>query len=125
MNSLTINEKIKDAFPYFYFSAYFLILLLNQFYPLAKGTGWNVILVSFLAMIFILQFIYRLKYLDAILGGLTLIGSVWMLLAAYSDLLYKSSWTLNEIGLLVIVFVILNFYSAINLLMKGKHGNAQ
>ena len=122
MKSLkTTIKKVNDTFPYFYFMTYFLILLVNQFIPVMKGNAWSVSYIFCLSLIFPLQFIYRFKYLDFILGILTLFGSFWMLLAAFSDFADSSPWTLNAVKVFIITcFVIVNFYSSISLLNKKQ-----
>jgi len=125
MKSLkNILEKVRDALPYFYFMTYGLILLLNQFIPVMRGNIWTSTFIFCITLVFLLQFIYRFKYLDLVLGILTLCGSVWMLIAAYSDFLNISPWTLNDIKVFIIVcFIIINFYASISLLTKKRQVN--
>jgi hypothetical protein len=125
MKSLkTIFKKINDAFPYFYFMTYFLILLVNQFIPVMRGNSWTVSYIFCISLIFPLQFIYRFKHLDFVLGILTLLGSFWMLLAAFSDSVNGSPWTFSDVKVFIIAcFVIVNFYSSISLLTKKQRAD--
>lgn len=119
-----ILRKVRVAFPYFYFMIYGLILLINQFIPVMRAEIWSSTYIFCFALIFLLQFIYKFKYLDLVLGILTFCFSVWMLLAVYSDFINVSTWTLIDTKVFIVVcLVILNFYSSINLLSKRRHGN--
>ncbi len=112
-----IFEKLPGAFPYIYFSLAALIIFSEHLN--ATGTFLSESVLLLIASVFIIQFKYKLKHIDTVLGIFTLFWSFWMLLAAYSDAIKIEDWTWTMNRFLVVAFVIINFVCSISLLIKN------
>src|SRR6185436_3412130 len=120
MKSLIILLKnIHEIFPYFYFASICLYFFSRHFTLPVTGPWWSAILILGLGLFFLIQLKYKLRNSDLILGLITLVWSVWMLLAVVSDLNNHSPWILDKNKVLFAkCFVLINFYASINLLIK-------
>jgi hypothetical protein len=113
---MIISKKISEAFPYYYFALYGVLMsvgiLLRE-----QGVLWAM-LYLFIGSIFLIQWRYQFKHINEYLAFVTILFSLWMLLAAYSDIIKHENLTLSFNLFFVIGFVTLNFLASIKLAMK-------
>ena len=113
----SISEKIKEGVSYIYFS--FLALLLFSEHLNATGTVWTELLMLAIASAFIIQLKYKFKHVDAIFGMLTLLWSLGMVLAVYSDAIKVEHWTWTMNRFLIVAFLIMNFICSMSLCLRS------
>lgn len=123
MNSLKlILKSLHTILPYFYFSGVCFLFLIQHFTLASTGPWWwwSALFMLVLALLFLIPLKFQFKNINLILGILSLCWSIWMLLALVSDMNKKSDWILDPKKLIFAkVFVVVNLYLSINLLVKN------
>ena len=116
-----ILEKVKYSFPYFYVITICLIYLVFEFPHRYPDNMLSVIFVTSIIMIFITQFFFQFKYVNQVLGVIILFCSIMVALAVYSDVVnMTTTWTWTIKRVLIVSFVVTNFYAAFRLLINRE-----
>ena len=121
-----ILGKIQIAFPYFYTIIICLIYLADVFPLPSTDKLLSIIFVACIVLMLITQFYFQFKYVNQIFGTIILFCSIMVALAVYSDIVnMTTTWTWTIKRILIISFVMTNFYAAISLLMNNEQSKLQ